>query len=378
MTEEFRVSEKSHVGLRVLMIVPGALDNSGGVELSAIRLIEGLRSNGTRVETLWRKRREVEDNRQGSIKDFGLPGPAERLIFGFRASWKAARRRDIDVIHVQGSEYGWALPIFIRLFGAGSTKIVVTSHGSMSRMLTEVGSANKLNKRLYIAAIGYFERLVYKVADVVCVVSEHILEDIGPTKTNCKISVIPNAVETAIFKSNAIEHPPADRYLIWTGRKSAYKNPEALIRAFTKVQESHPEIRLIVVGDTLWSKSVQIENRGRVAQEELAGLIRNAYALLSTSFYEGDPLSVKEALASGVPVVVTAAASQGVKHGSNGLIVDRQLRNDGDILAFASEVKKLLEDEGLRARLAAGARESASDLKPEVEQAGYRDVYQQI
>jgi glycosyltransferase involved in cell wall biosynthesis len=104
------------------------------------------------------------------------------------------------------------------------------------------------------------------------------------------------------------------------GRLSPEKNHDRLIRAFARVHENHPHIRLTIVGagklmDELSALTVTLGVKPFVT---LAGHVDNPYALMASaacfvlsSDYEGQPMVILEARMLGLPVISTAFASVG-------------------------------------------------------------------
>jgi hypothetical protein len=104
---------------------------------------------------------------------------------------------------------------------------------------------------------------------------------------------------------------------------------------------------------------------GRVHVTRVATPVARAAALRGASVFvaagAGSPLLAREAQASGVPVVapVGSAGAEGVEDDVSGLLAPR------DVPAVVGAiVARLVDDEPLRARLGAGAREAAADSAP--------------
>jgi glycosyltransferase involved in cell wall biosynthesis len=103
---------------------------------------------------------------------------------------------------------------------------------------------------------------------------------------------------------------------IAVGRLDRQKNPKMMIEAFARVAALRPRLRLVLVGDGVLRAEVerQIAQAGLGGRVVLAGLqpptriasmLRASDVYLMSSGYEGMPISVLEALASGLPVVST-------------------------------------------------------------------------
>ena len=100
------------------------------------------------------------------------------------------------------------------------------------------------------------------------------------------------------------------------GRLAAPKRPDLALRALARVRAQVPAAELHLAGEgplepeaRALARELGIEEAvhflGR--RDDVAELLREAAVALLASDYEGSPLSVIEAMATGVPVVATAA-----------------------------------------------------------------------
>jgi len=89
-------------------------------------------------------------------------------------------------------------------------------------------------------------------------------------------------------------------------------------------------------------------------QGELARCYHRADVFCLPTYFEGSALVVSEAMASGLPCVVTEAAGSAVEHGRDGLVVPA-----GAPAELAAALEALADDPALRARLGATARRTA-------------------
>lgn len=103
-------------------------------------------------------------------------------------------------------------------------------------------------------------------------------------------------------------------FVLFAGRLHPQKDPILLIRSFAVLNE--PNVHLLIAGDGELASEVhseiyhcglseQVTMLGPVAQEKLAELHRISSVFVLSSTYEGLPLVVLEALASGTPIVTT-------------------------------------------------------------------------
>ncbi len=101
---------------------------------------------------------------------------------------------------------------------------------------------------------------------------------------------------------------------------------------------------------------------GSVSRDVVLRLFRAADATVLSSSWENLPHTVLEALAVGSPVIATAVGGvpEVVRDGENGLLVPP---NDAD--ALSASIRRLLEDDELRRRLADAAPGSVAGYTEE-------------
>jgi glycosyltransferase involved in cell wall biosynthesis len=113
--------------------------------------------------------------------------------------------------------------------------------------------------------------------------------------------------------------PPNTRFLLFAGRLHPQKDPLLLVQAIAalnKLITKDAPIHLLIAGQGELMESVRAEIQrlnltasvsllGAVGLQDLATLHRLSSAVVLTSVYEGLPLVVLEALASGTPIVTT-------------------------------------------------------------------------
>jgi glycosyltransferase involved in cell wall biosynthesis len=104
------------------------------------------------------------------------------------------------------------------------------------------------------------------------------------------------------------------RFILFAGRLHPQKDPVLLVRGFAALNQPHTH--LLIAGDGELATEIRVEigrlglssqvtMLGAVAIEELAKLHRICNVFVLSSAYEGLPLVVLEALASGTPIVTT-------------------------------------------------------------------------
>jgi len=115
---------------------------------------------------------------------------------------------------------------------------------------------------------------------------------------------------------------------------------------------------------------------GKIAPDRMADHLQLMDIMVFPSlFSEGCPLSMLEGMAMKKAVIGAAAGAipEIVRHRENGLLV-----NPGSSEELAAAILELVEDSGLRQRLAESARQTALAMTPERETAQWLEVYQAL
>lgn len=180
--------------------------------------------------------------------------------------------------------------------------------------------------------------------------------------------VVPHAVAPAAAVAPLAERVPGR--VVMLNRLAPGKRVDHAIRAFAEVRRSVPDATLEVFGEGPERAALQelIDELGLDAHVALRGLTEDpgreldaASVFLSTSAFEGQGLSIAEALAHGCPVV-----AYDVRYGPRDLLSagGGALVADADIAALARTLVEVLGDVELRARLSAEAVAAARAVEP--------------
>jgi glycosyltransferase involved in cell wall biosynthesis len=130
-------------------------------------------------------------------------------------------------------------------------------------------------------------------------------------------------------------------YVLTVSTLEPRKNLPALVEAFTLLRQRRPELTLAIAGLEGWEEkplaAEGVSLLGFVSDDELARLYRGALAFAYPSRFEGFGIPVVEALASGVPAVVSSHPSLDEASGGATLRADPD-----DPEAFADALEEAL------------------------------------
>jgi D-inositol-3-phosphate glycosyltransferase len=189
-----------------------------------------------------------------------------------------------------------------------------------------------------------------------------------------RVFVVPCGVDTTCFRPDGPSAPRDGRFRIVTfGRLVPRKGVDTIMEALCRV----PEAELVVAGGpdhgslhrdvearrlVRLAYELHVADRvtflGRVAHEHLPSLIRSADVAVSVPWYEPFGIAPVEAMACGVPVIVSAVGGHldTVVDGVTGLYVPA--RRPG---ALATLLRRLVADPELRCSLGAAAARHVPD-----------------
>jgi glycosyltransferase involved in cell wall biosynthesis len=196
-------------------------------------------------------------------------------------------------------------------------------------------------------------------ADRIAVISEFTASEVRKyyPEVADKITVIPCA---GVLSGAGTPGGGADGGFLFVGTLEPRKNLPRLLRAYARFAGELPSApRLKIAGGAGWGGQDiealvgqldlgdRVEILGAVSEERLAALYRDAYALLMPSLYEGFGLPVAEAMAAGVPVVVSRDSAMSEVAGPAGLLVDPLSER-----SIADALRRISVDRVLRDKMA--------------------------
>lgn len=194
------------------------------------------------------------------------------------------------------------------------------------------------------------------------------------------IEVIPNGVDIKPFQN--VEQPiprhklgfqPEDIVLTYMGRIGPEKNLAFLLRVFAGVANTYDNVHLLIIGDGSERENLQdlvrimgigdrVNFTGVVPYTNLPAYMAVADAFVTASVTEVHPLSVIEALASGLPVIGIQSPGIGdtIEDGITGYLAQKE-----DLAEFTAKLSRIIVDDEHREDMSKQARQSARDYSYE-------------
>lgn len=385
--------------MRIAFVVP-ELHESGGTERCVAALITELHGRGHQITVFSARVDEtlVRMVRWHRVPMLPRPHPVRFLSFfiavALLLAWKRyVSREHYEVVHSTG-------PDLLR-------PSVTTMHCSVAGIANEMrrelrrsdqGVRGRLRRYFNVASYTMLipaERFVVRRgAHRVVAVSRLLADELAAYHgvSPARIEVIGNGVDVATFFANgrkdeaqSTTSPAREVQLLFVGHNWERKGLHILVDALAECLRTHAEIsfRLLVAGDrgpVRVMESIRARVGGKVTflgrWTDVHRLYRSVDVVVLPTQYDAFGMPVLEAMASGVPVIVTtrAGAASVITPG-----VDGYLMNDPhDARELTGLLVPLLSDAGLRARIGNAAADTALAHSWQRIAAEYEDLYHTI
>ena len=300
------------------------------------------------------------------------------LRTGYQGCIRAVRRklREIqpDLVHGQGTERDCALSAIFSGYPN-----VLTLHGNL-RLIAALNGARPFSYQWLAARLEQWT--VPRTDGVVCITryTERAVDGLAR-----RTWVLPNAVDASFF--DIVRSPAEARTLLCVGHITSRKNQNRFIEALDPLAAGL-KFNVLFLGaaaahDEYAEKFFHLlqtrpwcRHGGMASRAELKQHLAAATALVLPSLEDNCPMVVLEAMAAGVPVV--AARVGGVpellEEGRTGVMFDPL-----EEASMTGAVRRLLEERGLPARLAAeGKREAQARFHPERIARRHVEIYTEV
>jgi len=277
------------------------------------------------------------------------------LLYSLQVTWRL-EAADVVITH------SFWMPVMLTLFGARRGKVIV-----------------------HVARFPKGQMFLYRRAHVLQAISSPVAQEIIRQLPSARamVRILPYPVDLGTYR------PPTgsrarngELTILYVGRVHQEKGLETLVRAFREVSAKVPQSRLKIVGPTsrsqggggvVWLETLKALAHGLPVEfaepiadpAKLAFELQQAHCFCYPSFAEkGEAfgLSVLEAMATGLPVTVSALAcfSDFLAEGREGLVFDHRAAHPE--VGLAEALVRLLSDCSLANRLGDNAALKAKEF----------------
>lgn len=370
--------------LRICFVLPSL--NGGGAERAAVQILNALDRDS------WERSIYLFERRGPYLSDLD---PSITLSSGDAGSrlqrWNTLRK------YLQKSKPDLVvafLSYFSVLAAARaariSARVVFNQQTPVSAFLADADYdwRHPWRRRLFALVTRYSYRLADRIIATSAGVSQDLVGQFGIASE--RIRVVHNPVDLDGVERSARDPigPPFDRQwrkpvVVSAGRLADAKNYPLLVEAFAELRRRVPATLFILgAGEREAAIRAQIAERGLEDAVILCGFQPNPWKYIAradvfalTSHYEGFGNVLVEAMACGVPVVATSSpgTKEIVRVDTDGLLVENHAPAD-----VAAALERVLGDDELRGRLAAGARSSARRFALPVIAAAYDRAFREV
>lgn len=202
---------------------------------------------------------------------------------------------------------------------------------------------------------GFNPKIYYKIASIIekycinklhekakfTVVDPFVCKELEEMGINTRINFVPNGVDTKQFKPSNCKKllrinfgiPEEDKIILSIGRLTEIKQPLKLIEVFSVIEKKMENVTLVIAGKGELLNEVKkllkkndlkkVIFLGYVDQEKKADLYACSDFYIMPSKYEGQPLSLLEAISSGLSCIVSGIPNLKIVEDADcGIIVD--------------------------------------------------------
>lgn len=355
--------------MRVLHVIEGLSPALGGLSYSVMNLSEALQELGVDGSIIT----TMKTGNGGLLRPKGVEVYAfERTIL---SSWRYAPRlshaveaevRRADLVHLHGL---WSYPQYVTSRAAicAGKPYLVCPQGMLDAWALR---QNRLKKRVYFRLV---ESRTLSGASSIHAVSTSEVDDVKRLGMTNEVVRIPNGINKAEFALLPDRSAFREKYpmlagktiLLFLGRLHPKKGTMLLARAFGEAAALQPDLTLVVAGPDSGGCQNQMEDfmdgngsGGRYLFTGLLGRAERLEALAAAdvfvlpSYSEGLPIAVIEALAAGLPAIVTKACNlPSVQENGAGIIVEQ------DAGSLSAAILKLAGNPVLRREMGLKGRE---------------------
>ncbi|HKW89262.1 MAG TPA: glycosyltransferase [Candidatus Acidoferrales bacterium] len=344
--------------IKIVQILP--MLGPGGAERMAVHIVRRLNRQrfDVAVVSLWHRMGDdlehLLEECDARIEYLGKEKGFDVRMF--HRLYRILKRHRPDVVHTHLHVLRYALPSLLLL-----------------RHVSWLHTVHNLAEQEIEPRARCFQRFAFNRGITPVAVSEEVALSLNRVYGIQRCCVIPNGIPTKDFTHRGVSRSEwrtkqgfrADQVLfVCVARFAPQKNHAMLLKAFAQGPASNSNAYLVLVGEGILRIAVEEQAKelgiaGRVRflglRTDMPDVLGAMDVFVLSSDWEGNPLSVMEAMASGLPIISTAVGGVPdlILNGIEGFLVPL-----GDVEAFSDRMTLLLRDQGIRQsmRIAAANR----------------------
>lgn len=313
---------------------------------------------------------DYNDGEKNVIRSRGVPLADSGFYLSMRYS-RAARKllQTMDIIHVQHPFLSGRLALrYCR-----DIPIVYTNHTRYD--LYAQAYLPMMPEEMSQGLLQAYMPSFCNAVDMVIAPSAGMKKILRQLNVERDVEVVPNGVDLKDFLTakplsrDQFGYKEDDILLVYSGRIALEKNLPFLLKSFAGIAEALPKAQLLLLGSgvQLYEEEIRslvgelnlserVRLTGRIAYDQLPAYLAMCDIFVTASVTEVHPLSVIEAMGTGLPVMGIQSVGVGdtVQDGITGFLSTHELA------AFTAKLTRLCLDPNLRAQMRDSAREASS------------------
>ncbi len=327
---------------------------AGGAEVYIYEIFRRIAAHGHRVTWISAKDAGADPEEiDGNLRMLRTGNKVTANFTSVRAALRLDRDDPVDLY----IENLCKIPFFVPAYDAKAPVLPIVLHLFGETVFRE---ANPL-LATYVWLYERFIPRVYRGKPFVAL-SDSTAQDLARRGVAAKwVDVVPPGLDLSLYCESSA--PSDEALVLYVGRLKRYKQIDIALRAFAEVLKHVPTARFAVLGKGDDRERLEklvaelgladsVRFYGFVTEQEKIEWLRKARVVVYPSPKEGWGISTTEAAACGTPVV--ASNSEGlrdaVQDGRTGFLVPHE-----DVSAWASQIRRLIEDDVLHQTLREGA-----------------------
>jgi len=349
--------------------------------LSAKNLVEA--GHEVAVFTVSKKLKGRPDINLKNLQVFRLPSvpaiayPGERFTLPIGITLRKVRKFKPDIIHVHTPfSVGWEAVLISKIL---KIPLVGTHHTFYNHYLKHIKLDFEWMKKVsWKFTIGFYNR-----SNLILSPSKSLADELVREGLKCSINVLQNSINVNLFKpaENSFDKDKAkksfgvkNRSICYMGRLSYEKSIDQIIQAFALINKKMPELNLMLIGDGPERKNLEklakhlkindsvIFTGSLLYNGDLVQALQANDLFISASKSENMPLSVLEAMAVGLPMVLVKekGLAELIEENINGAFAKTD-----DPADIADKITSLLSNSELLDKFSRGSRLLAMEYSNE-------------